>query len=165
MKELDEVSGLIVDTSLRIHRTIGPGLLESVYELLLARSLENAGLSVERQKAITFEFEGILFEEGFRADMVVEGKVVVEVKSVERLAPVHGKQLLTYLRLMNLPVGLLINFGSATLKEGLRRIVNKLPPTVSSLLRVNRSGRRAEFPPEAEQKAFHAETRSSRRKA
>jgi iron complex transport system substrate-binding protein len=86
---------------------------------------------VERQKVISFEYDGILFENGFRVDLVVERQVIVELKSVERLAPVHGKQLYTFLRLMNLPVGLLINFGGAALKEGLRRVVNRLPPSAS----------------------------------
>ena len=106
--------------------------------MVLARALVQKGCRVERQKIIRFEYDGVVFEEGFRPDLVVEGRVVVELKSVETLAPVHGKQLLTYLRLMNLPVGLLINFGAATLKEGLRRVVNRLPSSESPHLRVNR---------------------------
>lgn len=137
MKELDEITGAIVDTSVKIHMELGPGLLESVYEVVLARVLEQRGFQVERQKAICFEYDRMLFEEGFRTDLLVERRVIVELKSVEKLAPVHSKQLLTYLRLMNLPVGLLINFGAATLKEGLQRIVNKLPSSVSPRLRVN----------------------------
>jgi iron complex transport system substrate-binding protein len=137
MMELDEITGIIVDESMTIHKDLGPGLLESVYEAVLARALERRGLKVERQKSIRFEYEGMVFEEGFRADLLVEGRVIVEIKSLEKLAPVHGKQLLTYLRLMNLPVGLLINFGAATLKEGLQRIVNNLTPAASSPLRVN----------------------------
>lgn len=129
MIQLDEVTGAIVDAAVRMHMEIGPGLLESVYEAILARALEWRGLSVERQKVIRFEYDGMVFEEGFRADLLVDGRVLVELKSVEQLAPVHSKQLLTYLRLMNLPVGLLINFGAATLKEGLHRIVNNLPPS------------------------------------
>jgi GxxExxY protein len=135
--ELDEITGTIVDAALKIHVELGPGLLESVYEVVLARALQNRGLCVERQKAVPFQYDGVLFEEGFRADLVVEGQVIVELKSVEELAPVHSKQLLTYLRLMDLPVGLLINFGAATLKEGLHRIVNNLSPTLSPHLRVN----------------------------
>ena len=91
------------------------------------------------QKPIRFEYEGVVFEEGFRTDLLVDSCVIVELKSVENLAPVHSKQLLTYLRLMNLPVGLLMNFGAATLKEGLHRIVNKLPSSASPRLRVNQS--------------------------
>ena len=138
MKELDDITGGVVDAALEIHRGLGPGLLESVYEAVLARALERRGFQVERQKVILFEYDGMVFEEGFRTDLLVEGRVVVELKSVEKLAPVHGKQLLTYLRLMHLPVGLLINFGGVTLKEGLHRIVNNLAPSASPRLRVNR---------------------------
>jgi len=140
MKELDDITGAVVDSAMKIHMELGPGLLESVYEAVLARALERRGLQVERQKVIRFEYDGMVFDEGFRTDLLVEGRVVVELKSVEKLAPVHSKQLLTYLRLMNLPVGLLINFGSATLKEGLHRIVNKLSSSASPSLRVNQSG-------------------------
>lgn len=139
MHELDEISGAIVDSAIRIHRGFGPGLLESVYEAALARSLSNRGFAIERQKMISFEHEGMAFDNAFRLDMLVDERVIVEVKSLEQLAPVHTKQLLTYLRLTNLHVGLLINFGGATLKEGLRRIVNHLPPSASPHLRVNRS--------------------------
>lgn len=137
MRELDDITGAIVDAAMKIHRELGPGLLESVYEAVLARMLERRGFHVERQKGIRFEYDGMVFEEGFRTDLLVESRVVVELKSVEKLAPVHGKQLLTYLRLMNLPVGLLINFGGATLKEGLHRVVNNLQPSASPHLRVN----------------------------
>ena len=132
MKELDEITGAIVDASMRIHQGLGPGLLESVYEIVLARALERRGFQVERQKAIRFEYDGMVFDEGFRTDLLVDDRVIVELKSLEKVMPVHGKQLLTYLRLMNLPVGLLINFGAATLKEGLQRIVNNLPPSACS---------------------------------
>ncbi len=137
MQELDDITGAIVDASVKIHMELGPGLLESVYEAVLARSLEKRGFKVERQKPITFEFDGMVFQEGFRVDLLLEDRVVVELKSVEKLVPVHSKQLLTYLRLLNLHVGLLINFGAATLKEGLHRIVNNLPPSASPHLRVN----------------------------
>lgn len=134
---LDDITGSIIDTSMKIHTKLGPGLLESVYEIVLAKSLMQQGVAVERQKPVTFSFEGMVFEEGFRVDLLVESQVIVELKSIEKLAPVHSKQLLTYLRLMNLPVGLLINFGAATLKEGLQRIVNNLPSSASPRLRVN----------------------------
>lgn len=137
MKSLDDITGAVVDASLKIHMGLGPGLLESVYEVVPARALELRGFRVERQKVIRFEYEGMVFEEGFRTDLLVDGCVVVELKSVEKLAPVHRKQVLTYLRLMNLQVGLLINFGAATLKEGLHRIVNNLPTSASPRLRVN----------------------------
>jgi len=138
MRELDEITGAIVDLAIQIHRKFGPGLLESVYETALARSLSNRGFAVERQKAISFEHEGMSFDNAFRLDMLVDERIIVEIKSIEQLAPVHTKQLLTYLRLTNLHIGLLINFGGATLKEGLRRIVNHLPPSASPNLRVNR---------------------------
>jgi len=137
MKELDDITGAVVDAALKIHLDLGPGLLESVYESVLTRALQRRRLQVERQKTIRFEYDGMVFEEGFRTDLLVEGRVVVELKSVENLAPVHSKQLLTYLRLMNLQVGLLINFGAATLKEGLHRIINNLPSSASPRLRVN----------------------------
>ena len=127
MKELDNITGEIVDSAIKVHQGLGPGLLESVYESVLVKALEKRGLKIERQKPKTFEYDDITFDDGFRVDLLVEGRVVVELKSVERLAPVHNKQLLTYLRLMKLPVGLLINFGASTLKEGLHRIVNDLP--------------------------------------
>ena len=130
MRELDDITGSIVDAALRIHRDLGPGLLESVYEAVLARALDQRGFQVERQQAIRFEYEGMVFEDGFRADLLVDNRVIKELKSVERLAPV-SKQLLTCLKLTNRPVGLLINFGAATLREGLHRIVNRLPASAS----------------------------------
>ena len=143
MRELDDITGEIVDAALRIHRDLGPGLLESVYEAVLARALAKRGFQVERQRAIRFEYEEMVFEEGFRTDLVVDNRVIVELKSVERLAPVHSKQLLTYLKLTKTPVGLLINFGAATLREGLHRIVNGLPASASPRLRVNQKGTRS----------------------
>lgn len=139
MRELDDITGGIIDESLRIHRELGPGLLESVYEALLARALDTRGFLVERRKAIRFEYDGMVFEEGLRVDLIVDDRVIVELKSLEKLAHVHSKQLLTYLKLANKPVGLLINFGATTLKEGLHRMVNNLPPSASPRLRVNRS--------------------------
>jgi iron complex transport system substrate-binding protein len=137
--ETDELTGLIVDTAFHIHRDLGPGLLESVYELVLAAALQRRGLKVERQKPVSFTYDGMTFDEGFRVDLLVEGRVVVELKSVEKLAPVHAKQLLTYLRLMKLPVGLLINFGAGTFKEGVHRIVNGYTSSASPRLRVNQT--------------------------
>lgn len=136
---LDEITGQIVDSAYKLHKGLGPGLLESVYEMILARDLERRGLKVERQSPLSFEYDGLRFSEALRIDLFVEHLVVVEIKSVERLAPVHPKQLLTYLRLLQLPVGLLINFGAATLKEDLRRVVNGLTPSASPRLRVNRT--------------------------
>lgn len=139
MKDLDDITGTVINEAMQLHRALGPGLLESVYEVVLARTLEKRGLHVERQKPIRFEYDGVTFEEGFRIDLLVEHFVVIELKSVETISPVHGKQLLTYLRLMQLPVGLLINFGAATLKEGLHRVVNQLDPSASPRLLVNQS--------------------------
>ena len=139
MVELDDITGAIVDASIRLHRELGPGLLESVYETLLARSLEQRGLRVQRQRAVGFSYDGLELEHAFKADLVVEERVIVEVKSIERFAPVHPKQLLTYLRLMNLRVGLLLNFGAPRMKEGIKRVVNDLPLSVSPRLRVNQS--------------------------
>ena len=136
---MEEVSAIVVDAAFHLHRDLGPGLLESVYEAVLARMLERRGLRVERQKAVAFDFDGMHFDEGLRVDLLVEGCLVVELKSVETLAPVHPKQLLTYLRLLNLPIGLLINFGAATFKEGAKRVVNNHRDFASSRLRVNKN--------------------------
>jgi iron complex transport system substrate-binding protein len=126
MTDLNSISGTIVDAAFHIHSTLGPGLLESVYEVVLAHELEKRGLKVERQKAVPIEFEGIRFDEGFRAELIVENCVIVELKSVEELSRVHSKQLLTYLRLLDYRLGLLINFGAPVIKDGIRRIVNRL---------------------------------------
>ena len=137
MNDLETLSGEVVDAALHLHRELGPGLLESVYEMVLAASLARRGYSVLRQQPVDVEFDGIRFPGAFRADLIVEGRLVVEIKSVERLTGAHAKQLLTYLRLMNQPMGLLINFGGETLKEGLRRVVNGYRPSAPSRLRVN----------------------------
>ncbi|HWA29796.1 MAG TPA: GxxExxY protein, partial [Rhizomicrobium sp.] len=130
-RPLDDITGAIVDAAYKIHCVLGPGLLESVYEVILLRNLERRGLRAARQVPVSFGYDGMQFNDVCRVDMLVEGCVVVELKSVERLAPVHPKQLLTYLRLLKLPVGLLINLGAPTLKDVLRRIVNALPPSAS----------------------------------
>ena len=137
----EQVSTQIVDAAYHLHRNLGPGLLESVYEAVLAAVLTRRGLRVERQKVVPFEFDGMHFDEGLRVDLLVEGSVIVELKSVERLSPVHTKQLLTYLRLMDLSLGLLINFGAPTFKEGIRRVVNDHRDITSSPLRVNQPPR------------------------
>ena len=133
MRRLDDINGAIIDAAMQIHKSLGPGLLESVYEAVLAHELQRLGFQVTRQKQISFEYNGMQFSEGFRVDLLVEGCVVVELKSVEKSAPVHCKQVLTYLRLLNLRVGLLLNFGAATLKEGLHRIVNNFDDSRSIL--------------------------------
>src|SRR5947209_4080433 len=116
----------IVDAAFRIHTTLGPGLLESVYDVVLAYELDRRGLHTARQQTIPVVYENLRIDAGFRADMIVEDKVIVEVKSVELLAPVHKKQLLTYLRLADKRLGLLINFQVALIKDGITRIVNGL---------------------------------------
>ncbi len=123
---LNLLSGKIVDAAYRIHSALGPGLLESVYEAILARELALLGLHVERQKPVPLEWDGLRFDEGFRADLVINNCLVVELKSVESLSPVHSKQLLTYLRLLNYRLGLLINFGAPLIKDGLKRVANNM---------------------------------------
>lgn len=122
----NEIASIVMELSFQIHRQLGPGLLESVYEVILARKLADAGLLVERQVPVRIEFEELIFNEGFKADVVIDKKVILELKSLERLQPVHAKQLVTYLRLTNMRLGLLINFGEAFLKDGFRRVVNGL---------------------------------------
>ncbi len=136
-RDKEEVTAIIVDCAFQLHRDLGPGLLETVYEVVLAKLIEERGLRIQRQQPITISCAGFTFVEGFRADLIVEDVVLVELKSVENLAPVHSKQVPTYLRLPNLPLGLLINFGAATFKEGCKRIVNGPQSFVSSCLRVN----------------------------
>ncbi len=125
MKE-DAIAKIIIQSAFDLHKEVGPGLLESVYEILLADMLREHGLEVRRQMPIPVSFRGKLFDEGFRADLVVEGLVLVELKSIESLARVHLKQVLTYLRLSGLKLGLLINFGGELLKGNVERLVNNL---------------------------------------
>ena len=132
MKDIDRISGDVVDLAIRIHRELGPGLLESVYEAVLAGKLAEKGYRVVRQHPVDIEFDRMRFEAAFRIDLFVDDRLVVEIKSVEKLAPVHAKQVLTYLRLTKQPVGLLINFGGETLKEGVRRLVNNYAPSAPS---------------------------------
>jgi len=122
----NQIGREVVDSALKIHRALGPGLFESVYEVVLAHELTRRGLRVERQKAVPIVYEGVEFEEGFRADLIVDGLVIVEIKSVESLNNAHRKQVLTYLRLTGLKLGFLVNFAEALLKDGLERFVNRL---------------------------------------
>jgi len=124
MIKINEISGAIVDAAYHLHARLGPGLLESVYEELLAYELTKRGLRYERQKPIPIQYDGRLLELGFRADLVVEDAVIIELKSVETLAPVHKKQLLTYLKVSGKQLGLLINFGAPLIKNGIVRIAN-----------------------------------------
>ena len=133
---IEELATTAVDCGFKLHERLGPGLLESVYEVVLLESLKRRGLGVERQVTIPIIVDDIFVNEGFRADLLVEGRLLIELKSVERLAPVHMKQVLTYLRLMELPLGLLMNFGAATFREGIRRVVNNHTDFASSRLRV-----------------------------
>ena len=139
-RDKEELSRIVVDCAYKMHVQIGPGLLESVYEAVLEKLLIERGLHVSRQRAIPITLMGLSINEGFRADLIVEDSLLIELKSVEKLAPVHAKQVLTYLRLLDLPLGLLINFGAATFKEGCKRIVNGQQDFVSSCLRVNQKG-------------------------
>ena len=128
MGDINRITGQVISCAYNLHTRLGPGLLETVYEAVLAELLIQRGLSVERQVKVPIHFEGLRFDEGFRADLIVDGCVLVELKSVERSAPVFIKQTLTYLRLLELPIGLLINFGAARLSEGLKRVVNDRAP-------------------------------------
>ncbi|HPT40684.1 MAG TPA: GxxExxY protein [Candidatus Paceibacterota bacterium] len=122
----NEISAIIIDTCYHIHSELGAGLFESVYEEILYYELTNKGLKVDRQKSIPVIWKEIKMDIGFRADLIVENKVIIEIKSIEQLAPVHKKQLLTYLKITKLKLGLLINFNEALIKNGITRIVNNL---------------------------------------
>jgi iron complex transport system substrate-binding protein len=137
MKDIDLVTGDVLDLSIRLHRELGPGLLETVYETVLAAALAKKGYPVLRQQPVDIEFEGMRFCAAFRIDILVDDRLLIEIKSVDKLHPAHAKQMLTYLRLTKQPVGLLINFGGATLKEGFRRLVNDYQSSASPRLRAN----------------------------
>jgi GxxExxY protein len=132
----NEIAKSILDAAFVVHTKLGPGVFESVYAVLVAYELRKKGLTVERQKPMSITYDGVRFEEAFRSDLVVNGKVIAELKSVEALSAVHAKQVLTQLRLTGLKLGLLINFGEAHLKNGIKRIINgqledKDPPAIS----------------------------------
>ena len=129
MKDINAVSADVVDCAVQIHRELGPGLLESVYETVLAALLERRGYAVDRQMPVEIHFEGLRFDNAFRVDLLVDKRLVVEIKSVEKLTGAHAKQQLTYLRLLKQPVGLLLNFSGETMKEGIRRLANEHRPT------------------------------------
>ncbi len=122
--DVEELARVAIDCGFKLHKELGPGLLESVYELLLCGSLIDRGLFVERQKIIPIAYNGRVLEQGFRADLLIEGSLLIEIKSTEKHAAVHAKQVLTYLRLMKLPLGLLINFGMETFRDGVRRLAD-----------------------------------------
>ena len=125
---VDQLSGLVVDECVRIHRHLGPGLLESVHETVLAGALGRHGIRVDRQKPVDICYDGLRFPAAFRIDLLVDGQLILEIKSVESLTNLHAKQLLTYLRLTDLSVGLVLNFSGETMKEGIRRVVNNHAP-------------------------------------
>mgnify|MGYP000132333240 CR=1 FL=1 len=123
-RELDGLASIVVDSALHVHRGLGPGLIESVYESVLKRDLERRGLTVDRQVDVSFEFDGMIFKEGLRVDLLVERALVLELKSTPGLSSIHFQQVLTYIRLLDTSLGLLLNFGAARLKDGCRRVVN-----------------------------------------
>lgn len=139
MPDIEELARTAIDLGFRIHKDLGPGLLESVYEAVMAASLARGGISVERQKAIEIEYDGLKLGEGFRADLLLEGRLIIEIKAADRLAPVHSKQLLTYLKLAKQPLGLLMNFGGETFREGIKRVVNGHGAFAPSRLRANQA--------------------------
>lgn len=120
----NEIGSIVVDCTVRLHQELGPGLFETVYEVVLAHDLKQRGLHAERQVIVPIEVRGLQFDEGFRADMIVESKVILELKSVEKVTKAHKKQVLTYLRLTGMKLGYLLNFGEALMKDGITRIVN-----------------------------------------
>ena len=120
----NEIGTSVLDTAVYLHKKLGPGLLESVYEIILVKLLSKKGLYVQRQVAIPVEFEGEHFDEGFRADLFIEGEVIIELKSVEKITDAHKKQLLTYIKLTNTKLGYLLNFGGELMKDGIVRIIN-----------------------------------------
>ncbi|MFU7528136.1 GxxExxY protein [Qipengyuania sp. ASV99] len=122
--EIERLARTVLDCGFHIHNDLGPGLLESAYEALMAEALRQAGLNVRRQVNVPLKYNGVVVDNAFKIDLLVEESLIVELKSVEKLAPIHGKQLLTYLRLTGLPLGLLVNFGQAMFKDGVRRVVN-----------------------------------------
>ena len=137
MDDVEQLARAAIDCGMRLHKRLGPGLLEAAYEVILYEQLQREGLLVDRQKAVSIDFDGIRVADAFRVDLLINQTLVLEIKSVDRLAPVHSKQLLTYLKLLDLRLGLLMNFGQETLRDGLRRIVNGPSTFVPSRLRAN----------------------------
>jgi GxxExxY protein len=122
----NDIGTIVVDCAIAVHRELGPGLLENVYEIALARELQDRGLKVERQVPVPIQYKNIKFDEGFRADIIVHGKIILELKSVEKVTAAHKKQVQTYLRLTGCKLGYLLNFGEALMKAGITRCVNGL---------------------------------------
>lgn len=138
--DIEAVCTVIVDTAFNIHRDIGSGLLESAYEVILMAKLRSRGLEVERQVSIDINYDGVEMQSAFRVDLLVEKRVIIEIKSAERTLPVHAKQVITYLRLTNLTHGFVINFGTPLFKDGIKRLLNDRTSSVSSCLRANQIG-------------------------
>jgi len=134
VRDIDRISGDVLDAAMRLHKEVGPGLLETVYEMVLVAQLAGMGYDVVRQHPVDVDIAGMHFPAAFKIDILVDRRLLIEVKSVDKLHAAHAKQLLTYLRLTKQPVGLLINFGGATLKEGFRRLVNDYHPSASQRL-------------------------------
>jgi GxxExxY protein len=135
--DVEQLSAIAVDRGLKVHRELGSGMLESAYEAVLAHLLMKQGLFVERQKIIPIVYEGLIVEQGFRADIIVENKLLIELKAVERLSLLHARQVKTYLKFTGLTVGLLMNFSCEKFTDGLKRIVNNHHDTANSHLRIN----------------------------
>ncbi|MCE2729879.1 GxxExxY protein [Sphingorhabdus sp.] len=138
--EIEHICSLIVDAAFKLHKDIGPGLLESAYETILAAKLEDIGLVVDRQVPIDIQYEQVHLPAAFRVDLLIDKRVIIEIKSVEKTLPVHAKQVITYLRLTNLTHGFVINFGTPMFKDGIKRLLNDRPSSVSSCLRANQNG-------------------------
>lgn len=124
LEEIEAIARIVIDCGFHLHRDVGPGLLESVYQSLMFASIRDRGLSVAREVVVPITFKGVVVDNAFKADLIVESLLLIELKSTERLSAVHPKQVLTYLRLLNMPLGLLMNFGQPTFKGGLQRVVN-----------------------------------------
>ncbi|MBV8685958.1 MAG: GxxExxY protein [Alphaproteobacteria bacterium] len=135
---IERLAKIAIDCGFRVHAEIGPGLLEAAYEAFLAVHLADRGLRVETQKPVPIAYRGVVIRDAFRADLLVEGSLLIEVKSVERLSPVHTKQLLTYLRLLDQPLGLLMNFGADLFRNGLKRVINNRSDYVAPSIAISR---------------------------
>lgn len=144
--DVEELSAIAVDCGLQVHKDLGPGMLESAYEAVMAHLMMKKGLSVERQKVIPITYDGLVIEQGFRADLIVEGQLLIELKTVERISLVHARQVRTYLKFTGLHVGLLMNFSTEKFTDGLKRIVNNHFATENSRLSINHSPSRSFVP-------------------
>jgi GxxExxY protein len=140
--DVERLSAIAVDCGLKVHRDLGPGMLESAYEAVLAHLFEKQGIFVERQKIIPITYEGLIVEQGFRADLILENQLLIELKTVERLMPIHARQVTTYLKFTGLHVGLLMNFSTEKFRDGLKRLVYNHAATENSRLDINQKSSR-----------------------